>query len=226
MPTATQPPTTPTRRSALGFSAAALLSGLMAPVLASPADPDAELIALCAEFDRQNEIVETVPIASEADFGGFEVAMDKRWKVSNEIEDIVPLTGAGLKAKAEIALALLEENYGPDGGQEGAALRFATSSASPNGASGGVTRPVWDLYKSNWVSDIGSANNAARKAFQAAHDVPRKCGPNRSGRSIASRIVGAWGGTASISSPPGSLAPRERPKHRARSPWRPSRSAG
>jgi hypothetical protein len=47
MPTATQPNTTPTRRSALGFSAAAIVAGLTMPALAGPANPDAELIALC-----------------------------------------------------------------------------------------------------------------------------------------------------------------------------------
>lgn len=56
MPTANPPNTTPTRRRALGFTAAAITAGMTAPVLAGAAtitpDPDAELIALCAEFDR------------------------------------------------------------------------------------------------------------------------------------------------------------------------------
>jgi hypothetical protein len=49
MPTATQTHTTPTRRSALAFSTAAIVAGLATPVLASAPDPDAELIAICAE---------------------------------------------------------------------------------------------------------------------------------------------------------------------------------
>jgi hypothetical protein len=42
--------TTPTRRSALRFSAAAIVAGLSAPAVAdaaSVAHPDAELLALC-----------------------------------------------------------------------------------------------------------------------------------------------------------------------------------
>jgi hypothetical protein len=38
---------TPTRRSALGFSAAAIVAGFTIPALAGATGPDAELIALC-----------------------------------------------------------------------------------------------------------------------------------------------------------------------------------
>jgi hypothetical protein len=55
MPTATNTPTTPTRRSALGFSAAAIVAGFTLPALARPdATTDAELIALCSAFHEVN----------------------------------------------------------------------------------------------------------------------------------------------------------------------------
>jgi hypothetical protein len=52
MPTATNTHTTPTRRSALGFSVAAIIAGMTTPVLAGGAGPnaDAELTQLCTEF--------------------------------------------------------------------------------------------------------------------------------------------------------------------------------
>ena len=40
----------PTRRSAIGFSLAAMAAGLTVPVLASAANPDADLIALCDQL--------------------------------------------------------------------------------------------------------------------------------------------------------------------------------
>jgi hypothetical protein len=51
MPTAAQPNTTPTRRSALGFTATAIVVGFTTPVLtgAPAANADAELIAACEE---------------------------------------------------------------------------------------------------------------------------------------------------------------------------------
>jgi hypothetical protein len=54
--TAVESNTTPTRRYALGFSAAAIIAGLTKPAIASATspNPDAELIALC-DFFTQNE---------------------------------------------------------------------------------------------------------------------------------------------------------------------------
>jgi hypothetical protein len=51
MPTAAQPNTTPTRGSALGFTATAIVVGFTTPVLtgAPAANADAELIAACEE---------------------------------------------------------------------------------------------------------------------------------------------------------------------------------
>jgi hypothetical protein len=51
MSQATNDYNTPTRRSALGFGAAAIVAGLATPAIAGGPDPDGELIALCAEFD-------------------------------------------------------------------------------------------------------------------------------------------------------------------------------
>jgi hypothetical protein len=55
MPTATQPHTTPTRRSAIGFTLAALTAGLTVPVLASAAKPDADAELINA-YDRLVEV--------------------------------------------------------------------------------------------------------------------------------------------------------------------------
>jgi hypothetical protein len=43
-------PTTPTRRSAIGFSLAAFAAGLTVPALASAAEPDAKLTKLCDQL--------------------------------------------------------------------------------------------------------------------------------------------------------------------------------
>jgi hypothetical protein len=54
MPTAAQNHTPPTQRSAPQFSAAAVVAGFTVPVLAGVANPDAELIQLCADFHQQH----------------------------------------------------------------------------------------------------------------------------------------------------------------------------
>lgn len=103
------------RRVALGFSAAALLSGLMAPVLASTAEPDAELIALCSEFVRLNALVlATNDVLEDADEAWSEVNR-LRWDTSDQIQEIVPKTAAGRVAKAKVALDLIRENHGIKG---------------------------------------------------------------------------------------------------------------
>jgi hypothetical protein len=103
---------------------AAIIAGLTTPVLAgaTPPNPDAELIALCAEFYRQNEVARAVP---DHDEDGLDAAVEVRWEISIEIEDIEPVAPAGHKAKAGVALFLLRENYGSDGSREGSTMRFA-----------------------------------------------------------------------------------------------------
>jgi hypothetical protein len=103
MPTATQTLTTPTRRSALGFSVA----GFTTPALAGAAKPDAEVIALCAEFHRQHEVAMALP---DHDEDGLDAALGVRHDISDQILGIPAKTQAGQKAKALVALVLIEEN--------------------------------------------------------------------------------------------------------------------
>jgi hypothetical protein len=124
MPTATNTHTTPTRRFTLGFSIAALAAGLAVPTSVGRAHTDAELIALCADFHRQHQVVLGVGLDDD---DGMDVAILARWDISNKIEDIAPVTPTGRKAKAGIALFLLEENYGPAGCKEGSSMRLAVA---------------------------------------------------------------------------------------------------
>jgi hypothetical protein len=79
---------------------------------------------LCAEFHRQNEVARAVP---GHDDDGLDAAIEVRWEISMEIEDIATTTEAGRAAKAGVALLLLEENYGPGGDKEGSSMRFAVA---------------------------------------------------------------------------------------------------
>jgi hypothetical protein len=116
--------TTTTRRGALHLSASTLLAGVAAPVLcAAAASPDAELLALCVKFHRQAAAFDAVP--ESADDQVSDDVMDARWRITDQIEDMTPTTEAGRKAKAEIAVFLLEENRGPDVRDESADLSFA-----------------------------------------------------------------------------------------------------
>jgi hypothetical protein len=113
MPVATQTPTTPTRRSAIGFSLAALAAGLTVPVLASASPTegissidtlgtDAELIALVdrimangAESNRISDEIDRMPAARPADWQ----ARDRRYK-----REIYPLTDANWQLRMELAM--------------------------------------------------------------------------------------------------------------------------
>lgn len=93
---------------------AVLAVGSCTPTLApaATASPDAELIQLCAEFHRLHADTRSLP-----DTGGYtwEDAIEARWEVSNEIENIHPATAGGHRAKATIALVLMEEQHGDSG---------------------------------------------------------------------------------------------------------------
>lgn len=101
MPTATQPHTTPTRRSAIGFSLAAMAAGLTVPALAKAADPDAELIALAdrilangAESHRISDEIDLMPAARPED----SQARDRRYE-----REIRPLVAANWNMRMRLA---------------------------------------------------------------------------------------------------------------------------
>ncbi len=127
MPTATQTNTTPTRRSALSFSAAAIVAGLTAPVLAKgprvvrAPDPNAALISLCDQMvateterylllDHDDYAPDFGPNNARYEWLGDEVD-----RLADLIEDCAPATGpAGHAAVARAALIWVELNL--DGG--------------------------------------------------------------------------------------------------------------
>lgn len=85
--------------------AAMMLSGAAAVEAGTPApDPDAGLHAKCTEFHRLH--------ALGYDDGNpdWEAAMAGRWQVFEGIEGMLPHTYAGHRAKATVAVAVLDEN--------------------------------------------------------------------------------------------------------------------
>lgn len=121
MPTAVQSHTPPTRRSAIGFSLAAMAAGLTVPALASAAkpDPDAELIALARQLDPQWQATEV--IAAEGKFlprgitpqsidqeERLSDAVDEFWSTMERIVDKPARTTAGVRAKAHAARRMVE----------------------------------------------------------------------------------------------------------------------
>ena len=122
MQTATQPHTTPTRRSAIGFSLAAMAAGLTVPVLASAGDPDAELIAigreaapLVAEFDRSTAVFFALP---DGDPAIEEVAragdrpFDRLSELAVQAATLRAATLNGLAAKAILLRHLMLTEFG------------------------------------------------------------------------------------------------------------------
>jgi hypothetical protein len=117
MQATTTKPTTPTRRSAIGFSLAAFAAGLTVPILASASPTegvgesptlgvDAELIALCAEFQR----VHTEWYANPNEFSDeWEEIGYRRSAVTDRIVNIAAKSDAGRVAKARVALTVLHE---------------------------------------------------------------------------------------------------------------------
>jgi hypothetical protein len=71
--------TSPSRRGALQFSVAAIVAGFTMPALAALPDPDAEVIALCAEFHRQHEVAMALP---DHDEDGLDAALGVRYDIS------------------------------------------------------------------------------------------------------------------------------------------------
>lgn len=78
-----------------------------APVTGAGA-PDAELLAMCIAFHRQNAAAQAVPSSDVDD--DLLAAMDRRWEISDEIQDIPATTEAGRRAKALVAVVLLRES--------------------------------------------------------------------------------------------------------------------
>jgi hypothetical protein len=101
-----QPNTTPTRRSAIGFTLAALTAGLTVPVLASAAT--SELIATCDRFFRLDDrLIQFDTGALELD----EDVLDRLWPVHfaliDQITSITAQTHAERIAKAKAAFAVM-----------------------------------------------------------------------------------------------------------------------
>jgi hypothetical protein len=101
MPTATNSNTTPTRRSALGFSAAALAAGLTVPALDATSSPDAELIRLCDRLVNLRTYEQATLDLDDYDEADL-LESDREWdQLRNRVGEIDrPLTLAGASAMA------------------------------------------------------------------------------------------------------------------------------
>jgi hypothetical protein len=134
-------PETPTRRSAGGIGLAAIGATLIAPGLASAAEPDAELIALC---DRLVANEQAQPGLHGTD--GNEAAIDRALELLySEWDDLLaqiqridgPTTFVGARAMARAALKITPRNIDGDMVASGepeqmlfvAVSRFLTGSA-------------------------------------------------------------------------------------------------
>jgi hypothetical protein len=129
MPTATNNNTTPTRRSALGFSLAAFAAGLTVPALASASPTegvastdtlgaDAELIALCNQLLVNETELWLLTDHDEyaSDFGPncarYEQLADERNRLTELIDECEhPVGAAGHIAMARVALAWVERDH-------------------------------------------------------------------------------------------------------------------
>jgi hypothetical protein len=118
MPTATNTHTTSTRRSTLGFSAAAIIAGMTIPVLASAAGPDANLLDLVKTMKRQWAVTEAIAAEgpslppgitpqSEDQEARLEEALSDWWDTADQIVDTPARSPIGLRAKAEAMQGLL-----------------------------------------------------------------------------------------------------------------------
>jgi hypothetical protein len=105
MPTATTSNTTPTRRSAIGFSLAAFAAALAVPAVASTPEPDAELIALAATLRANNAAIRRLEAMAEYHPDDAYDQLDKvRFDAIARSGDLTATTLAGLRAKAAIYL--------------------------------------------------------------------------------------------------------------------------
>lgn len=104
MPMTIQP--NPTRRTAIGFSITALVAGMTVPAVAetSAPNPDADLLALCAEFDRSGERVGYISgIACEMTEDDLEAEIERWYETMEQIAVLTPTTPQGWKAKIAAA---------------------------------------------------------------------------------------------------------------------------
>ena len=92
------------RRAALG-GLSAVVGALGRPVAAHSARPDAELLGLCARWHRIQAYLESVVLEDDERTAG----LDDREVVSDKIEAIHAATPDGIRAKASVAFALLQE---------------------------------------------------------------------------------------------------------------------
>ncbi len=101
-----------TGRRSLFASALALAFTLASPVLAATdGNLDAELIRLCDAFQHAHKMTHAANSYDDADDdnGTWSVWLKKRDRVSDLIDPTPAVTPAGQRAKAQVALALLEE---------------------------------------------------------------------------------------------------------------------
>jgi hypothetical protein len=97
--------TTPTRRSAIGFSLAAFAAGLTVPAIANAAEPDAELIAFAATLRENNAKIRALQAMKAYHPDETYVPLDKcRHGAIAESCDLTATTMAGLRAKAAMIL--------------------------------------------------------------------------------------------------------------------------
>jgi hypothetical protein len=118
MSQATNTHTTTTRRSTLGFSAAAIIADFTTPVLASAAVPDAKLLDLVKTMKRQWEVTEVIAVEMNSLPPGItpqskdaEQRMDDAlgdwYGTIEQIVDTPARSPIGLRAKAEAMQKLL-----------------------------------------------------------------------------------------------------------------------
>ncbi len=79
---------------------AALRSADTAPAV----HPDAELLALCTEFQRLHSL------SYSPGNDDWEAPLQARWALSSRIENVTPVTQAGHRAKAAVAVTMLDED--------------------------------------------------------------------------------------------------------------------
>ena len=81
-------------------------NGIPALLPAAPPDPDAELHALCATYHRQDELSRDEGKPDSV----WEAAADARHAAFIQIMPMVPITEAGHRAKAAVAVAEMDDN--------------------------------------------------------------------------------------------------------------------
>src|SRR5271170_7795401 len=109
MSKATNDHTTPTRRTALRLSAAAIVAGITAPVMAAANPADAELIAACVEAVRCEARYRHIDQhgTTDEDCADALAAWDRAFA---KVTDLPAVTAAGIRAKAyALKLAIVRE---------------------------------------------------------------------------------------------------------------------